>query len=77
MKVFYPTEEEFKDPITYIETLFYEGTWKFGCIKIIPPASFKPEFSFNPGQDKKMPTRFQTLQDLSQGKVKLVVLYNF
>jgi len=70
MQVFYPSEEEFKDPIKYIETLFYEDVWKFGVIKIIPPPSFKPEFSFNAVPDKKMPTRFQTLQDLSQGKVK-------
>eukprot|EP00344_Euplotes_crassus_P012057 CAMPEP_0196998582 /NCGR_PEP_ID=MMETSP1380-20130617/3931_1 /TAXON_ID=5936 /ORGANISM="Euplotes crassus, Strain CT5" /LENGTH=633 /DNA_ID=CAMNT_0042415199 /DNA_START=28 /DNA_END=1929 /DNA_ORIENTATION=- len=68
MKTFYPSEEEFKDPIKYIETLFHEGAWKLGCIKIIPPASFKPGFSFNPPQDKRMPTRFQTLQDLSQGR---------
>ena len=71
MKTFYPTEEEFVDPVKYIETLFLEDAWKFGCIKIVPPASFKPGYAFNPPQEQKMPTRFQTLQDLSQGKVSL------
>ena len=69
MKVFYPTEIEFKDPIKYFENLYKEGAWKYGCIKIIPPSSFRPPFWFDTSSDKKLPTRFQVLQDLSQGKV--------
>ena len=30
MKVFYPTESEFKDPIKYFENLYKEGMWKYG-----------------------------------------------
>ena len=40
----------------------------YGCIKIVPPSSFKPGLAFDTGSDKKLPTRFQVLQDLSQGK---------
>ena len=69
MVTYHPTEEEFRDPIQYIEGLFEEGAWKYGWVKIIPPESFKPEFSFDTQSDAKLPTRFQTLQDLSQGKV--------
>lgn len=47
MKCFYPTEEEFKNPILYIEKLCKEGAYEFGCIKIVPPESFKPSFNFN------------------------------
>jgi hypothetical protein len=68
MKVFRPNEVEFADPVRYIESLYKQGVWKYGCIKIIPPSSFEPPFSFNTTSDRKLPTRFQTLQDLSQGK---------
>lgn len=47
MKTFRPTEEEFKNPISYIEQLFNEGAHKYGVIKIIPPKSFKPHLAFN------------------------------
>lgn len=69
MKVFRPTEAEFSDPIKYIEGLYEQEAWKFGCIKIIPPKSFSPPFCFDTSSERKLPTRFQTLQDLSQGKV--------
>lgn len=71
MKVFKPTEEEFRDPIKYIEGLYEQEAWKFGCVKIIPPSSFKPPFCFDTSSDRKLPTRYQTLQDLSQGKVRI------
>jgi len=47
MKCFYPTDEEFKNPILYIEKLCKEGAHEFGCIKIVPPEAFKPSFNFN------------------------------
>jgi len=68
MACYYPTEEEFRQPIIYFEKLFKEGAWKHGCIKIIPPSSFKPPFSFNSKSHQKMPFRSQTVQNLSKGK---------
>ena len=68
MPVFRPTEEEFKDPIGYIEKLYYHyGAEEYGTVKIIPPASFKPTCLFDTESDRKLPTRYQVLQKLSQG----------
>lgn len=66
----YPTEEEMKDPIVYIEKLYEQGVWKHGCVKIIPPGSFRPPFSFNYKSPQKLPFRSQTVQNLSRGKVR-------
>ena len=40
MEEFHPTEEEFKDPFAYFESLFRDEDYKYGCIKVIPPESF-------------------------------------
>ena len=69
MKVFYPTEAEFSDPLVYIENIVNNSDAElYGCIKIVPPASFRPELAFDMNSSQKLPTRFQVLQDLSQGK---------
>ncbi|KAJ8736777.1 hypothetical protein PYW07_000048 [Mythimna separata] len=39
--VFYPSEEEFKDPIAYYEKIFPDVI-KFGICKVVPPAGWKP-----------------------------------
>lgn len=62
MKTFYPTEAEFAKPLVYIEKLQQsEGANKYGCVKIVPPASFKPSVAFDMESNKKLPTRFQVL----------------
>lgn len=69
MKTFYPSEEEFSDPLTYIDQLIKkQGAYQYGCIKIVPPQSFKPTLAFDQNSTQKLPTRFQVLQELSQGK---------
>lgn len=61
----YPTEEEFKEPLVYIEKMYRSlGDKEQGGVKIVPPASFKPPCVFNP--DQNIESRFQTLQDLGQ-----------
>lgn len=66
MPVFRPTEEEFQNPIDYIESLQSKhNAHHYGCIKIIPPKSFKPPLAFDINSDKKMATRYQVLQKLS------------
>ena len=39
----------------------------YGCIKIVPPASFRPPLAFDTENERKLPTRFQSLQKLAQG----------
>lgn len=56
-RTFYPTEEEFKTPIQYIESLYDRHAHQFGCIKIVPPSSYKPPFCFDMESDAKMPAR--------------------
>ena len=58
MKTFYLTEEEFNmNPIDFIEKLYKEDVAKYGCIKLVPPKSFKPPMAFNLKSDKKMPRK--------------------
>lgn len=69
MKTFHPTEAEFATPMIYIEKLLRDGNvTQYGCLKIIPPPSFKPPLAFDLTSDQKLPTRYQILQDLAQGK---------
>lgn len=67
--IYEPTAEEFRDPIPLIKKLRDEGYDKFGCVKIIAPTEWDPEFSLSL-QDRKITTRKQILQDLIKGKVK-------
>lgn len=69
MKTYFPTEEQFSDPLVYIDSLLRNNEARsYGCVKIVPPASFRPSLAFDRNSNQKLPTRFQVLQDLSQGK---------
>jgi len=52
IRTFYPTEEEFKDPVKYIENIYKVTKYREegGC-KIVPPSSFRPPCMFNPNED--------------------------
>lgn len=41
---FYPTKDEFKDPLRYIDKISPQGE-KYGIIKIVPPKDYNPDFS--------------------------------
>ena len=60
MKTFYPTEEEFgQSPCEYIEKLIdSQKAFDYGCVKIVPPSSFKPECAFDRESDRKLLTRY-------------------
>ena len=69
MKTFYPSEAEFSDPMVYIDRLMEkEHIYRYGCIKIVPPASFKPPLAFDTQSAQVLPTRLQVLQKLAEGK---------
>lgn len=55
--VFCPTEDEFKDPVAYIESIFsIDEVRNAGGFKIRPPKSFRPPCTFNPPSEKRIPT---------------------
>jgi histone demethylase JARID1 len=43
---FRPTEEEFKDPVAYIQKIAPEGK-KFGICRVIPPENWQPPFAID------------------------------
>lgn len=65
----YPNEEEFKDPYSLFTKMYEMGFAQHGLIKIIPPKSWKPEYTFNKIKES-LTTRTQVLSDLSKAQVK-------
>ena len=59
--VFRPSEEEFQEPVAYIEKIYRESGYKYGVAKIVPPASFRPPLCFPADLSKPLPVRFQEL----------------
>ena len=60
--VFQPTEEEFTDPLTYIEGIRHIAE-NYGVCKIIPPKTWKPPFCIDMNSFKFTP-RIQKLNEL-------------
>ncbi|CAD6195148.1 unnamed protein product [Caenorhabditis auriculariae] len=60
--IFFPTEEEFLDPIQYVAKIRDEAE-KYGVVKIVPPVSFKPPFVLNKDEFTFRP-RIQRLNEI-------------
>ncbi|KAL8498431.1 hypothetical protein ACS0TY_021673 [Phlomoides rotata] len=60
--VFYPTEEEFKDPLEYLYKIRPEAE-PFGICKIVPPSSWKPPFALDM-ESFTFPTKSQAIHQL-------------
>ncbi|KAG1292260.1 hypothetical protein G6F66_007116 [Rhizopus arrhizus] len=69
---FYPTKEEFKDPLSYVQKISAEGA-KYGIAKIIPPRDYKPEFCLNT-ENFRFKTRLQKLNSM-EGETRANVNY--
>jgi len=66
--VYHPSEEEFRDPLKFINSIREEAE-KYGICKIVPPAGWRP-----PHQERRqtstarMPTKLQCINELQEGK---------
>ncbi|KAH9719670.1 transcription factor jumonji (JmjC) domain-containing protein [Citrus sinensis] len=60
--VYYPTEDEFKDPLEYICKIRAEAE-RYGICKIVPPKSWKPPFALDLGSFT-FPTKTQAIHQL-------------
>ncbi|XP_073316103.1 lysine-specific demethylase JMJ17 [Primulina huaijiensis] len=60
--VFYPSEEEFKDPLDYINMIRPEAE-PYGICKIVPPSSWKPPFALDM-DSFTFPTKTQAIHQL-------------
>lgn len=69
---FYPTEDEFSDPLRYIEKISPEGE-KYGIIKIVPPSNYNPDFSLKT-ESFRFKTRIQKLNSM-EGETRTNVNY--
>eukprot|EP00298_Acanthocystis_sp_HF-20_P029427 c8307_g1_i1.p1 GENE.c8307_g1_i1~~c8307_g1_i1.p1 ORF type:complete len:135 (+),score=36.03 c8307_g1_i1:103-507(+) len=65
--IFYPTTDEFKDPIAYIQKI--SATAKSaGICKVVPPKEWNPKFALNL-ETIKFPTRIQNIANLQKKKM--------
>lgn len=60
--VYYPNEEEFKDPLEYIYKIRPEAE-PYGICKIVPPNNWKPPFALNL-ENFSFPTKTQAIHQL-------------
>ncbi|KAI8982573.1 hypothetical protein BDB01DRAFT_851066 [Pilobolus umbonatus] len=69
---YYPTHEEFKDPLAYIKKISPEGE-KYGIIKIVPPKDYHPDFCLKT-ENFRFKTRIQKLNSM-EGETRSNVNY--
>ncbi len=65
--VYYPTVEEFKNPLGYIDSIRKEAE-KWGICKIVPPEGWSPPNMIDFRDPRKFPTKKQILNTLQEGQ---------
>lgn len=65
--VFYPTVDEFKDPLSYINKIRPHAE-AYGICKIVPPENWNPTCKINMANPKKFPTKLQNIHTLQEGE---------
>lgn len=62
---YYPTVDEFRDPLKYITAISKEAQ-NYGICRIIPPHGWDPVCNIDFASEKKFPTKFQEIHKLQQ-----------
>eukprot|EP01034_Spumella_vulgaris_P021348 gene21348-27378_t len=65
--VFYPTLEEFKDTLVYINKIRHLAE-PFGICKIVPPAEWSPPCQIDMASPKRFATKLQQINTLQEGQ---------
>lgn len=65
--VYYPTKDEFMDPLTYIQKIRPEAE-QFGICKIVPPPEWDPSCQVSMSNPKKFATKLQYVHTLQEGQ---------
>uniref|UniRef100_A0A7S2SRM7 JmjC domain-containing protein n=1 Tax=Rhizochromulina marina TaxID=1034831 RepID=A0A7S2SRM7_9STRA len=65
--VFYPTEEEFTDPIRYIASIKPQAA-RYGICRIIPPKKWSNPTQVDFDSDQAMPTKLQRMNCMQEGR---------
>eukprot|EP01038_Epipyxis_sp_PR26KG_P007815 gene7815-10617_t len=64
--IFYPTIDEFKDPLKYISKIRPDAE-KYGICKIVPPSEWNPPCKIDMNHPGQFPTKLQRINTLQQG----------
>jgi histone demethylase JARID1 len=64
--VFYPTEDEFRDPIAFVQRLRELGAEDIGICRIVAPKSWRPPKGSFLARNKTFPTRRQAIHRLQE-----------
>ena len=71
--IFAPTEEEFKEPLDYINHIRPKAE-KYGICKVIPPKNWKPKFSIDMNTFRFRP-RVQRLNELEVNHLQKIFFF--
>ena len=65
--VYYPTTDQFRDPLKYIHSISRVAS-QYGICKIVPPEGWNPPQQVDMGDQRRFPTKRQEINILQQGQ---------